>query len=353
MAVPPHKQLSVNLDLLRAVAVMAVFFSHLASAAIHDRSFGSLGRFGVIIFFIHTSFVLMASLERLEITAKSDRLLTLAFWIRRFFRIYPLAVLCVILVAVFRIPASPGQTYLWIGLKGFLSNLALIQNMTYCEDIQGVLWSLPLEVQMYVILPFAYFAIRGERRFRSLALWVLSVLLALTVPRISARLDVFLYAPCFTSGIVAFDLIRSKGWRLRLPAWVWPVGVFAVIALFGPHDNIDFGHKMYRAWGLSLLLGALYANVEEGRSNRIHQIFHWVAEHSYGIYLSHSVVLWIVFYRMVQFPLWAQITALIAGAIGIPALLYVSIEKPLILAGGHVARRLLRHSVTSKDIQRA
>jgi hypothetical protein len=62
-------------------------------------------------------------------------------------------------------------------------------------------------------------------------------------------------------------------------------------------------------------------------------------------------VFWFVFRRLAQFPLWAQIPILIAGAIGIPALLYVSIEKPMILFGGRVANRLLRRSVESKEHQ--
>jgi peptidoglycan/LPS O-acetylase OafA/YrhL len=347
----PHREFSANLDLLRSVAVMSVFLSHLMDTALNDWRFGSLGRFGVIIFFVHTSFVLMASLQRLEKTAKSDASLALAFWIRRFFRIYPLSVLFVVLMAVFRIPPYAQGTYVWIGLTGFLANLALMQNLTGSHDILSPLWSLPLEVQMYLMLPFCYFAIRGDRRYRSLALWILSVLMALTLPRINFRLSVFSYAPCFASGIVAFDLIRSRKWTWKLPAWVWPIGIFAAIALFGPHDDISLPHKFYRAWALSLLLGTLYANVEEGRRNWIHNVFHWIAEHSYGIYLSHSVVFWFVFYRMAQFPLWAQIPILIGGAIGIPAILYVSIEKPMILFGSRVAMRLLRNSVVSKERQ--
>ena len=342
---PPslHQERSVNLDLLRAVAVMSVFSAHL-SASLQNRSFGSLGRFGVVIFFVHTSFVLMASLQRLEKSDESDTSLALAFWVRRFFRIYPLAIVFVLLVPVFRIPTVPGEIYAWIGIKGFLSNLALTQNLTLSKDILSPLWSLPLEVQMYLILPFAYFAVRGDRRYRSLALWGISVLLALTVPHITSRLYVFRFAPCFTSGVVAFDLIRSKRWTWKLPAWVWPIAILAVVAMFGPHDDVNFGYKMYRAWGLSLLLGVLYANVNEGRSNSIHRLFHWIAEHSYGIYLSHTVVFWVAFYQMALFPIWARTAFLIGGSIGIPALLYVSIEKPLILAGSHVARRLLKQS---------
>ena len=348
MPPPPRIFISVNLDLLRAVAVMAVFFDHL-SGALHNRSFGSLGRFGVILFFVHTSIVLMASMGRLDRPDESASSLAAAFWIKRFFRIYPLSVLFVLLVPILHIPSDPGLIYSWIGIKGFFSNLALTQNLTYSSDILSPLWSLPLEMQMYLLLPFAYFAIRGDRRFRSLPLWCLSVVLALTLPHISERLNVFLYAPCFTSGIVAYDLLRSQGCSRKLPAWIWPIGVFAMIALFGPHDNINLPTKIVRAWVLSLLLAILYANVREGQANWMHHIFHWIAEHSYGIYMSHIVVFWIVLYRMQLYPQWLRIAAMTIGAIGIPALLYVSLEKPLILAGAHVARRLLRSSVERKS----
>jgi hypothetical protein len=77
-----------------------------------------------------------------------------------------------------------------------------------------------------------------------------------------------------------------------------------------------------------------------------------VAEHAYGIYLSHSVILWIAFYEMSGFPVWAQIATLTVGAIGVPALLYVSIEKPLIQVGSHVAKRVLTHAEKSEDHRR-
>jgi peptidoglycan/LPS O-acetylase OafA/YrhL len=297
---------------------------------------------GVIIFFVHTSFVLMGSLERLQRDAQSNWQLLTGFWCRRFFRIYPLAILFVVLIALFRIPADPGAVYEWVGWRAFFSNLALTQNMTYDYNILGVLWTLPLEVQMYVMLPGLYSAVRGRRRYVSLGLWVLSVVLALVMPAISERLDVFRYGPCFTSGIVAYDLIRNKSWRWALPAWVWPIGIAAAILLFGPHDNLHLGLKIQRAWAVSLLLGVLYANVREGSYGVLGPVLHWIAEHSYGIYLSHAIVMGFAFFTLSGAPMWVRILVLVAGSIGVPALLYVAIEKPLILVGGHVARRMMR-----------
>jgi peptidoglycan/LPS O-acetylase OafA/YrhL len=342
--------ISHNLDLLRAIAVLCVFTSHFVEQ-FGVRDFGSLGRVGVILFFVHTSFVLMGSLERLEETSENDWKLVVGFWCRRLFRIYPLAMLVVLAIAIFHIPAHPGGVYVWIGWKGIVSNLALAQNLTYSPDILGVLWSLPLEVQMYVLLPALYFVVRGPRRYVSLLLWAVSVGLAMSLPEVSERLSVFRYGPCFMSGVLAYDLIRSKSWKWTLPAWVWPLGIAAAILLFGPHDNLSLGAKIGRAWGASLLIGVLYANVREGSDGLLRPVFHWIAEHSYGIYLSHTILMGFTISGMTFAPMWVRLTTLAVGAAVVPALLYVGIEKPLILVGGHVARRLMARHPQEAGIQ--
>ncbi|HEY6374935.1 MAG TPA: acyltransferase family protein, partial [Edaphobacter sp.] len=171
------------------------------------------------------------------------------------------------------------------------------------------------------------------------------------LPRLSARLDVFLFAPCFTSGIVAYDLIKSKAWKRKLPSWTWPVGIAVITALFGPHDNINLYVKIQRAWTISLLLGLLYASVEDLPSNKLQKCFHWIAEHSYGIYLSHIVLIWLAVDRLAGSPVWIRVIVLVVGTIAIPALLYVSVEKPLIRVGSHVAARLLRSKVEKREPQ--
>ena len=92
----------VNLDLLRTVAVTLVFVDHLAGAA-DFRGLGDIGRLGVLIFFVHTSLVLMLSLERLGL---SGFRLYFTFLVRRIFRIYPLSILVVLTVVLFRDPRS-------------------------------------------------------------------------------------------------------------------------------------------------------------------------------------------------------------------------------------------------------
>ncbi len=57
------------------------------------------------------------------------------------------------------------------GRLELISNLLLIQNLTYSSSIIGPLWSLPLEVQMYLVLPFLF--LWKKRSFwRLLVLWL-------------------------------------------------------------------------------------------------------------------------------------------------------------------------------------
>ena len=96
---------SPNLDILRAIAVLTVVVDHLIPTfgfrgyvIPHTVSELTLhiGQSGVLAFFVHTSLVLMYSLER--IPAPSHWAQAWRFYVRHAFRIYPLAIVCVIIV---------------------------------------------------------------------------------------------------------------------------------------------------------------------------------------------------------------------------------------------------------------
>ena len=106
-----------NLDLLRSVAVGLVFVGHMMGM-MRIRGLGDVGHFGVLLFFVHTSLVLMLSMGRLGLSG--GRLYT-AFMVRRIFRIYPLSVLTVLLVVafVFLPPLGLGDLCGLAGLDSF------------------------------------------------------------------------------------------------------------------------------------------------------------------------------------------------------------------------------------------
>ena len=325
---------SHNLDLLRAVAVLCVLVSHVASTFGH-RELGSLGRFGVNMFFFHTSFVLMQSLQRMNRTASGWRL-TAGFWIRRAFRIYPLAMLVVAFTVLARVPANGVGAYATVGAGALLSNLALTQNLIYAEPVLGPLWSLPLEVQMYFLLPVAYLLVK-RYRVSPAWLWLGSVVLALTLPRVNDRLGVFSVGPCFASGIVAFQLQpKSRGY---LHAWTWPLILVLAALLFGPFDNVSLGQKIYLAWLVSLLIALAYIYTRDAAKTPLSRATHFLAEISYGVYLSHILVI----YFAIKY-LRPGVVADLAFLIGLPLIsmaLFKFVEQPFVAVGRLMSKRVM------------
>ena len=126
-----------NLDLIRSIAVLLVLFSHLPfinyPSYYHVQTMGIMG---VFIFFVHTSFVLMLSLKRMNFN--KYKLFNYKFYIQRFFRIYPLVIFVVSLIALLKLnDLLPGD----FNLKIFFKNIFLIQEMG--ESTPPALWSLP------------------------------------------------------------------------------------------------------------------------------------------------------------------------------------------------------------------
>jgi len=124
---------SRNLDLLRSFAVLLVVGFHLAKlfdwklATLRVTDFGLLG---VMFFFVHTTLVLLFSLERQS--RSSGKSLFLPFMVRRCFRIYPLSMLVVATVFLLRIPSDLqfGKFNLLHQSAGnVIANLLLIQNV--------------------------------------------------------------------------------------------------------------------------------------------------------------------------------------------------------------------------------
>ena len=323
---------SVNLDFLRAVAVLCVLVDHVL------QTFGApdavyawpwyIGRAGVLMFFVHTTLVLMHSLERANHRQKS---LFAAFYLRRFFRIYPLSIACVLAVVAAHVPRMPWVPFTPVSWRVLAANLGLVQDLFYAPLVLTPLWSLPCEVQMYLCLPLLFLAARQRRALVWLAgLWGAAIAAGLAQPFISGRLDVLAFAPCFIPGVLAY--ILQKRLAPRWPAWLWPPALLAAIGLFG----IDRSHK---GWLFCLALGALIPAFRELSHPVLRAAAHAVAKYSYGIYLSHFIVLWFAFKYVHAAPAvqWVLFTALAAA---VPVAAYHFLEHPMIRLGNKLAKRI-------------
>src|SRR5256885_7287900 len=200
-----------NLDILRAIAVSLVVGSHVAVFYGNKDSAFSTGALGVMLFFVHTSLVLMHSLE-----AQPDGPKLIPFMIRRSFRIYPLAVSAISVVVLCHIPQagiSVGRMTTWpYDSVDVVVNLFLVQGLTTQNSIIGPFWSLSFEMQMYVVLPLIFVLLSRCKRTGTIATFVVILLASAVIDHYSRIRTLFAFAPCFLAGIAAYQL-QTAGMR--------------------------------------------------------------------------------------------------------------------------------------------
>lgn len=311
-----------NLDVLRSIAVLFVLYDHIFTRAVsgtHDVV-PWLGRLGVLFFFVHTCCVLMMSLERHE-----GPHLIAKFYARRAFRIYPLIIVAV-LIAFF----SPAPK---LRIWELISNLALIQNLTFARYSFDSIWSLPIEVQMYLFLPFVFLAVsRSTKLWIPFALLGLSLPLALWQPHHIARASVLFYAPNFLPGVIAYKLFKAKH-PPPLPSWVFVplIGITAAIYLYRPSWQVS-------AWLTCLLLGSLLPLVRQFESTLVRVVGSYIAKYSYGIYVVHAVLTLYMRPTLHNLPWYLLVTAVVS------VLSYHLVEHPMIRFGYHATRQRKIHA---------
>jgi peptidoglycan/LPS O-acetylase OafA/YrhL len=322
-----------NLDLVRSIAVISVVVEHtllsLGILKIGPFPIPFLGVMGVMIFFVHTTLVLMWSLER-----KPD---TLDFYIRRAFRIYPLALLAIAIVMIFHAPVAGTASlqpfhYADPTWRDVAIQATLVPNMlTDKWPIMGVLWSLPYEVEMYILLPVLFFFLRKNFTIWPLLLmWMMVVLLTLGVPKTTHNFGVAI--GYFLPGAMAY--VGFGRWKSRLPAWMLPVFLAALWAAFLLHANF------HRGWMACLLLGLGLPLFHQIRAPWLIAASHTIAKYSYGVYLMHPFALVIGLYLLRGHSLGVRLLAGAVPLVVLPVLAYHFIEYPMIRVGARLATRM-------------
>ena len=320
-----------NLDFMRAVAVLLVVVDHTCLALrVHrlgswDPSF--LGNLGVFIFFVHTSLVLMWSMQR--------KPHTLDFYIRRIFRIYPLALLAIACAVLTHAPLA-GTVQNFFGRQPFspkdvLAHCLLIQNLRpNTPPLVNVMWTLPLEVDMYVLLPALFFFARKSNAVWPLLLfWILAAAFCRATFSSPNEVNLATVIPMFLPGVMAFVAFHRR--KPVLPAWTFVVFLALIIAcaMRKPTNR--------EAWYFNLAIGLVLPFFHQLRVRWLVNASHQIAKYSYGIYLTHPFGLVIGIYLLRGHGLVTQLSVelLFIAIASIAA--YHLLEKPMIDVGTRVA----------------
>jgi peptidoglycan/LPS O-acetylase OafA/YrhL len=149
---------SNNFDILRLGLAILVYFMHwnnLTESNISNQLF-HMGDYAVDMFFIVSGFLIFWSFDN-DQNKKH-------FYIKRFFRIFPLYFALIVLQTIFFIAFSDGST--WQIIKYFLSNISFLNFLSPSvgttlsglarDAINGSLWTLKNEVIFYVLVPIIF-----------------------------------------------------------------------------------------------------------------------------------------------------------------------------------------------------
>lgn len=318
-----------NLDFLRSIAVLLVVAAHLLLYTGHLDKAAWSGITGVCMFFVHTSLVLMWSLERDPHVWR--------FYVRRIFRIYPLWLAVLFLTLIVRLPIAPiyapAFRFYLPGNKELIENILLTFNMGKGANVIGASWTLPIEVDMYLVLPILF---AFARSFKSIGTLLVVDCFAVLYARATlppGNSSLLVCIPYFLPGIMAYVLMKRTTLQ-RLPAWGFPLWLLGFVWVTHFYGNFRNNALFCLMLGLSL---PLFRQITWEPLRRLSAA---IARYSYGIYLTHMAAIAVSIYILRNEPLAVRVAAFVVLFCGLPVLLYHLVEEPMLRYGARLVRRI-------------
>lgn len=254
----------------------------------------AFGGAGVMLFFILSGYCIA-----LPHAGPEGRPLRLReYFVRRFFRIYPPYLATVLLCGFFTVWAAKSGHAALADPRGYVPSLLMLQNYTTGQIfLNPSLWSLPVEIELYVVFPLFLLLLRragagvgwgGELLVSGVGLFLHEL------GWIAAALNFAKFWLIWWSGAMLAEWRRSG--RLGQPGLFWlGSGVIALgLALWGTFKDWDSAwlHFPY-AYGFFVLLWGMLAH--EARIDPVLRRFAplviFAGTISYSLYLVHFPIL--------------------------------------------------------------
>ena len=361
-----------EIERLRAFAALLVLAVHWAPLKKLLPSILQDPWSGVDLFFVISGFVVTLSLVRLLPPVEAEvsflgafhlaKQALRTFYVRRFFRIMPVALVVALLVrfgaGVF--PDEFGSTKQW--LEEFVAFFGGIYNYAFAYregQHLNVYWSLAVEEHFYLLLPVLFLAFRTtNRRLAACAALALVSIVARGLPRPdgSGEIPFEMYSShlrfdSLMAG-VALALVRTDGGtpimpRRLLSFVILPIALGIVACLPGAAArHVEQREGFIALWMFSGLL-VFYAALDRGYVLSIPvlgRVLEYIGSRSYSVYLIHQQVSrletaerpnWPGYVALApdsEYP-WQRVLVLFAGTLIAAELLYRLVEQPCIRLG--------------------
>lgn len=306
-----------ELDALRFFAFICVFFFHFMDYVPVDsktqpilHTFCTTGAFGVPIFFLLSSFLIVELLLR-EL-AKTQTINIKSFYTRRILRIWPLyfaVFIGLIIIGQFIPDVATNKVSAWMAFLFFYGNWYIFLFGWIGGPIDP-LWSIAVEEQFYIAIPLLT-KMGGRKLLTKISIGLLLISYALCIYYAKLQysgesgqwLNSFFQFQFFAGG--ALLAIFLKG---QIPKWsIWTRLVLVIVALafwfyavYGLDVKSYDGHPTVfgalLGWLLVLVGSMLFFISALGISEKfIPNVLVYLGRISFGLYLFHSLIFHLVF----------------------------------------------------------
>jgi peptidoglycan/LPS O-acetylase OafA/YrhL len=349
-----HKRLAF-IDTLRGIAVMSVLLQHALELIVQKQPTGNyywafhdavgyymnFGRFGVVLFFFVSGFVIPFSFPHSETPIRD-------FTISRFFRLYP-AYWTSILIGLISMPLLEGAVYSWPQIA---ANLTMFQTFMNLPNLWIIYWTLAIELLFYIGCTIL-FALGLLNRPLTAVYIVTATSMVCTGAAIAIEnrllwslMEVVLNLTAMFMGKIIRDTV--VGGKLR---WQHVVGCMVLYCIFAAvlstrrfggvyHENFFFSYSIGSAYILAGLFFIVFASFGERMAWRP---MAFVGVISYSVYLMSPFVIVGVHHSMsvgTGPSGWALFVAVIVVASLLTSwVTFTFVEKPCI-SFGHRFRSL-------------
>ena len=207
-----------QIDLFRFFAALAVVLFHYlfrgySADDMSKLNFSEIGGFfkygylGVDIFFIISGFVISLSIKNRSL---------ISFWVSRISRLYPIYWISVLItffvILLFGAPRYTAE------FKQFILNLSMFQNYIGVKSIDGVYWTLFIEMKFYVFVISSYLILNKLKEIKLdyliyawLSLSILHIYLnKLFIFKVANFFFILDWSSYFIAGIIFYQIYRSK-----------------------------------------------------------------------------------------------------------------------------------------------